>query len=101
MVKHIKDVSFFNLVEPIFSNLSASEGSAQEIEREKKVLKNYTYEYFMVDIGKAPYTESGSSIAKTSVDVVNEGTAFRIYACGIFQADDVVIPLESVIVLPG
>ena len=55
----------------------------------------------MVDIGKAPYTESGSSIAKTSVDTVNEGTAFRIYACGIFQADDVVIPLESVIVLPG
>ena len=101
VVKHIKGVSFYNLIEPIFSNLSVSEASAQEIEREKKVLKNYTYEYFMVDIGKAPFTESGSSIASTSVDVVKEGTAYRIYACGIFQADDVVIPLESVIVLPG
>lgn len=101
VVKHIKGVSFYNLIEPILSNLSTSEATAQEIEREKKVLKNYTYEYFMVDIGKAPFTESGSSIASTSVDIVKEGTAYRIYACGIFQADDVVIPLESVIVLPG
>ena len=101
VVKHIKGVSFYNLIEPILSNLSAVKASAQEIESEKKVLKNYTYEYFMVDIGKAPFTESGSSIASTSVDIVKEGTAYRIYACGIFQADDVVIPLESVIVLPG
>ena len=55
----------------------------------------------MVNIGKAPYKDSGSSIASTSVDIVQQGTAYRIYACGIYNEDDVVIPLESIIVLPG
>ena len=101
VVKHIQNVSFYNLIEPIFAELDTIEADAKELLREKEILSKYTYEYFMVDIGKAPFTESGSSIASTSVDIVNEGTAYRIYACGIFQADDVVIPLESVIVLPG
>ena len=55
----------------------------------------------MVNIGKAPYKETGASIASTSVDIVQEGTAYRIYACGIYNEDDVIIPLESVMVLPG
>ncbi len=101
VVKHIQNVSFYELVEPIFGELDASEADSDELAREKKILEKYTYEYFMVNIGKAEILESGSSIASTSVDIVNEGTAFRIYACGIFNEDDVIIPLESVMVLPG
>jgi len=101
VVKHIQNVSFYELVEPIFGELGDTEGDAGELAREKEILEKYTYEYFMVNIGKAAILESGSSIASTSVDIVNEGTAFRIYACGIFNEDDVIIPLESVMVLPG
>jgi Tfp pilus assembly protein PilX len=101
VVKHIQNVSFYELVEPIFDELDDSEADSDELAREKKILEKYTYEYFMVNIGKAAILESGSSIASTSVDIVNEGTAFRIYACGIFNEDDVIIPLESVMVLPG
>ena len=101
VVKHIQNVSFYNLIEPIFAELDTIEADAKELLREKEILSKYTYEYFMVNIGKAPYRESGSSIASTSVDTIQEGTAFRIYACGIYNEDDVIIPLESVMVLPG
>ena len=101
VVKHIQGISFYNLIEPIFAELDATEADSGELLREKEILKKYTYEYFMVNIGKAPYKESGSSIASTSVDTIQEGTAFRVYACGIYNEDDVIIPLESVMVLPG
>jgi len=101
VVKHIQNISFYNLIEPILGQLDDTEADSDQKEREIKILQKYTYEYFMVNIGKAPILESGSSIASTSVDIINEGTAFRIYACGIFNEDDVIIPLESVMVLPG
>ena len=101
VVKHIQNVRFYDLIEPILNQLDDTEADSDQKEREKTILRKYTYEYFMVNIGKAPILESGSSIASTSVDIINEGTAFRIYACGIFNEDDVIIPLESVMVLPG
>ena len=101
VVKHIKNISFYNLIEPILNQLDDTEADSDQKAREITILQKYTYEYFMVNIGKAPYEESGSSIASTSVDIINEGTAFRVYACGIFNEDDVIIPLESVMVLPG
>jgi hypothetical protein len=101
VVKHIKNISFYDLIEPIFNVLDDTEADSKQLKREKDILEKYTFEFFMVNIGKAPYKESGSSIASTSVDIVTEGTAFRIYACGIYNEDDVIIPLESVMVLPG
>ena len=101
VVKHIKNISFYDLIEPIFNELDDTEADSKQLKREKDILEKYTFEFFMVNIGKAPYKESGSSIASTSVDIVTEGTAFRIYACGIYNEDDVIIPLESVMVLPG
>ena len=101
VIKHVTGISFYELIEPIFDKLDATEADAKELLREKEILSKYTYEYFMVNIGKAPYKESGSSIASTSVDITQQGTAIRIYACGIYNEDDVIIPLESVMVLPG
>jgi Tfp pilus assembly protein PilX len=101
VVKHIQNISFFNLIEPILGQLDDTEANSDQKEREITILKKYTYEYFLQNIGKAPILESGSSIASTSLDIINEGTAYRVYACGIFNKDDVIIPLESVMVLPG
>ena len=101
VVKHNSNVSFYNLIEPIFGQLTVDDGSSKEIDREKEVLKKYTYEYFMVNLGRASYTEEGSSIAATAIDVVTMGTAYKIYACGMYNDDEVVIPLESVMVLPS
>ena len=55
----------------------------------------------MVNVGKAEFQEAGSSIAQGSLDVISAGTAYRIYACGIYDEDKVVIPIESLVVLPG
>ena len=45
VVKHNSNVSFYNLIEPIFGQLTVDDGSSKEIDREKEVLKKYTYEY--------------------------------------------------------
>ena len=95
VVKHNSNVSFYNLIEPIFGQLTVDDGSTKEIDREKEVLKKYTYEYFMVNLGRASYTEEGSSIAATAIDVVTMGTAYKIYACGMYNDDEVVIPLKA------
>ena len=55
----------------------------------------------MENLGSAEYKELGSSIQATAIDVVTNGTAYKIYACGIYGDDEVIIPLESVVVLPG
>lgn len=130
---HIMNQNFGELIEPIFEKLQFAreddpdtdedegaedddtwdrEGKKKEtieeqIEREKTYMKRFTYEYFMVNVGSAPYKGTGSSIKKTSTDVGNMGTAYKIYACGIFleKGDDpkpeILIPLESVIVMPN
>ena len=44
---------------------------------------------------------TGNSVQAASTDVVNTGTAFRVYSCGIYDEDKIIIPLESMVVLPG
>ena len=103
VVLHYTGKKFINIVQPVIDQIknSSDYGDADDIEREKKILQKYTYEYFMESLGASDYKEVGSSIAKTAVDAVNLGTAYKVYACGIFDVDKVVIPLESVVVLPG
>ena len=65
------------------------------------------FEYFIRNIGSAPYRGRGSSVKKKAGDDSTNGVAYRIYGCGIF-IDDVsdrntkkfIVPLESVIILP-
>ena len=70
-------------------------------------LKKYYYEYFISNIGSAPYRGRGSSVKKTAGDDSTNGIAYRIYGCGIYinDVDDsntkkFIVPLESVIILP-
>ena len=54
-----------------------------------------TYEYFMVNVGNAAYQEAGSSMSKGSLDAETTGTAYKVYACGIYNRDDIIIPLRK------
>lgn len=127
-VTHHRNENFGELIQPIFDKLklegtddvdttdvdesATAESAEEEIKREEKYLKRYVYEYFMVNVGTAPYKGTGSSIKKTSSDTGSSGTAYKLYACGMFygkSVDDsnhngvpqIVIPLESLIVMPN
>ena len=83
VVTHYTEGSFYQIVEPIVASVytSASGREAKYRDGEISFLQRFTYEYFMVNVG-------------------NKGTAFRVYSCGIFDEDKIIIPLESMVVLP-
>ena len=127
-VTHYKKENFGELIQPIFDKLellgaddadtpdvdesATAESNKTDIEKEEAYLKRYEYEYFMVNVGTAPYKGTGSSIKKTSSDTGSSGTAYKLYACGIFYGKgagganhngvvQIIIPLESLIVMPN
>jgi len=74
-----------------------------EEKNQAQMLGFYYYEYFIQRVGSAPFRGSGSSIKKGATDTGNDGMAYRVYACGIRAGegiDPIVVPLESVVVLP-
>ena len=84
----------------------------EKLTKEKEYLKRFRYEFFSVNIGSAPYLGTGSSIKKTSNNSQSLGTAYKIYACGIMVAqgtelddydgeEEIIIPLETVMVMPN
>ncbi len=77
-------------------------GSPQE-KNETEKLKFFYYEFFVTQVGAAPFRGTGASIKKSATDTGNDGMAYRIYGCGIRNGtglDPMVVNLESVIVLP-
>ena len=109
---------FYDLIEPIFSNKTGidstvykkRDGTAKDIndiiKKEEDFLKRFYYEYFSTNIGTATYIGTGSSIKKTASDSQSLGTAYKIYGCGIFMnkamtTTEIIIPLETVIVMPN
>ena len=86
-------------------SLSPSDIEALDINIDE--LKKYYYEFFIRNIGSAPYRGRGSSVKKTAGDDSTNGIAYRIYGCGIYINDvndsntkKFIVPLESVIILP-
>lgn len=93
-----RSYNFGRLLDKSFAN-----NGTDEEKEEAKRLSFYYYEYFITRIGSAPFKGSGSSIKKTATDTSADGMAYRIYACGIRNGqgiDPMVVPLESVVVLP-
>ena len=92
--------NFGNILKDAFSGL----GSEEKAQAEK--LKFYYYEFFLTQIGAAPFRGFGSSIKKGATDSGSDGMAYRIFGCGIKaragkSADDrIIISLESTVVLP-
>ena len=110
--------SFYDLIKPIFKNKTdidstiykERDGTAKKIgdiiEKEENFLKRFYYEYFSINIGTAAYIGTGSSIKKTASDSQSLGTAYKIYGCGIFMnramdKNEIIIPLETVLVMPN
>ena len=105
---------FYDLISPIFpSGIEAKAinvdaiASGEQIQKEKDFLKRFRYEFFSINIGTATYYGSGASIKKKSSDSQSQGTAYKIYACGIMTESktsdvaEIIIPLESLIVMPN
>jgi len=105
---------FYDLISPIFPSGDEAEAinvdaiaSGEQIQKEKDFLKRFRYEFFSINVGTATYYGSGSSIKKRSSDSQSQGTAYKIYACGIMtegkssDVAEIIIPLESLIVMPN
>ena len=111
---HVVNQNFGKLIEPIFGTAGEVDKLAtdEKLTKEKEYLKRFRYEFFSVNIGSAPYLGTGSSIKKTSNNSQSLGTAYKIYACGIMVAqgtaldvfegeEEIIIPLETVMVMPN
>jgi len=118
----VRNNNFGGLLTPIFAQLELNtaddpdttedesrigEASIQdEIDRETAYMHRFIYEYFVRNIGSAPYRGAGASVKKTSTDSENLGTAYKVYACGMFfntglTQPEILIPLESVLIMPN
>jgi len=100
---------FYDLIFPIFNDATKVDAlaNAEQIQKEEDFLKRFRYEFFSINAGTATYYGSGSSIKKKSSDSQSQGTAYKIYACGIMTKSEssdvaeIIIPLESLIVMPN
>ena len=106
VVEHVKNQSFFDLIQPVFDANTfprqAGVDTADEIEKEREKLARYTYEFFSVNSGSSIYKGSGMSLNKTSVNTQRQGTAYKIYGCGMMgNATNpvILVPLETIVIL--
>ena len=80
---------------------SINKGSAQDIKKEKANLDKYYFEYFITQVGAAPFRGSGVSVKKGSNNTGNDGMAYRVYGCGINTGSPtLIVTLESLVILP-
>ena len=80
---------------------SINKGSAQNIKKEKANLDKYYFEYFITQVGAAPFRGSGVSVKKGSNNTGNDGMAYRVYGCGINTGSPtLIVTLESLVILP-
>ena len=80
---------------------SINKGSAQDIKKEKANLDKYYFEYFITQVGAAPFRGSGVSVKKGANNSGNDGMAYRVYGCGINTGNPaLIVTLESLVILP-
>ena len=100
--EHIKDVSFYDVIEPILTNTSGL-GDPNEIANEISNLEKYHYEFFSINAGTAEYKSAGMSLKKGSGTTQRTGSAYRLYGCGIMgnnpRKPEILIPLETIAII--
>jgi rubrerythrin len=107
---HQVNRNFGTLIQAVFTDGDLDDlATADIIAKEKVYMERFRYEYFITNIGAAEYKGAGSSLKKTSTMTQGSGTAYKIYGCGYLMPDktapddfddpDILVPLESVIVL--
>ena len=106
VVEQLENQSFFDLIEPVFDDtnfaLVTTIDTTDAIDNEKEKLRKFKYEFFSVNSGSATYKGAGISLKKTSGATQRQGTAYRIYGCGMMGDVDnpeILIPLETIVVL--
>ena len=108
--EHKYNQNFGTLIQKVFDDVDLDDtASAEALEREEEHMQRFRYEYIIVNIGSAAYKGFGSSLKKTTTTVQTTGTIYKIYGCGYmiastadaddFEDPDIIIPLESVVVL--
>ena len=83
--------------------LDDSIGSKTIPKSEIDKLKKFYYQYFIEQVGSAPFKGTGTSVKKEAGNTGSDGIAYRVYGCGIKKEKDdinLVVALESIIVLP-
>ena len=89
------------IIEDPINQLSTSTESKTKLKNKEKVrLQKFKYEYFITRIGSAPFKGYGTSIKKDATDTGNDGMAYRIYGCGNYNDGEIIVPLESTLILP-
>ena len=73
--------------------------------KEKERMQKFYFQYFLTQVGSAPFKGYGTSIKKDATDAGSDGMAYRIYGCGLFAPSNInnpqiVVPLESTMILP-
>ena len=109
VTEHKINKNFGTLIQAVFADTDLDALGLDVDEEEKTYMERFRYEYFITNIGSAEYRGAGSSIKKTSTNAQNSGTAYKIYGCGYmmphdtpldeFDDPDILVPLETVIVL--
>jgi len=111
--ENCKEYRTDQLVEKTDTSLELSEDASKIAEKEVAYLRRFEYEFFVTNVGPAAYKGSGSSVAATTSSSSTQGTAYKIHACGIFYGKtsdetkthngeiEILIPLETVIVMPS
>ena len=85
---------------PINDDSETTLDKGKLIKGELSKLKLFKYEYFITRVGAAPFKGYGTSIKKDATDAGNDGMAYRIYGCGNYNNGEIIVPLESTLILP-
>ena len=110
VTNHTVNKNFGTLIQAVFTDGDLDKlATSQIIAKEVEYMQRFRYEYFITNIGPAEYRGAGSSIKKTATNAQTSGTAYKIYGCGYmmpsgsasteFDDPDILVPLETVIVL--
>ena len=77
--------------------LDDSIGSKTIPKSEIDKLKKFYYQYFIEQVGSAPFKGTGTSVKKEAGNTGSDGIAYRVYGCGIKKEKDdinLVVALE-------
>tara|TARA_Y100000590_G_C15736647_1_gene1018749 strand:- start:3164 stop:4060 length:897 start_codon:yes stop_codon:yes gene_type:complete len=109
--------SFWNIIAPIVSETYLHEHKdsslgfsaiqkSRALEQEEAYLRRFKYTFFIQHIGYSNYRGTGTSIQRsTAVDVAQQGSAYKIYGCGLLYDKNatkiqIIVPLETMVVMP-
>ena len=96
--------SFWNIVGPIVKSSYIRDNS--RLKQEEEYLKRFKYTFFIQHIGYSPYKGIGASVqTSTATNTIRMGSAYKIYGCGLLYDRkntqiEIIVPLESVVVMP-